>query len=254
MHYRNTILGIVLIIIIGLVVFYFLGKKNENKNDVNVTRISSSSLDNTSDSIEKQNKKPVIKEKNLSEDEVKKWVSAVWDKRHQNIKQTYGYELNVRVDDKDHLVYIAVVPTKGIEIGNFGSFRINADGELEESGYFVEGANIGDWIVVSKKYMDVSQVISKEPISYISEEDIKKVDLSSKEFAELYKEYSKKDYPIMSISEFSEKYGHSMDYDDSVWVITYDDSNVDIASISEETPRRMSNFFYTYDKYEKKLI
>lgn len=144
------------------------------------------------------------------------------------------------------------MPPKGIEIDYFGSFRINANGELEESGYFVEGANVNDWLVISTIFMDVSQNYSKEPVSSISEESIKKVDLSAKEFAELYKEYSKKDYPIMSIPQFSEEYGHSEHYDDSVWVITYNDSNIDIASISEETPRRMPNFFYTYDKYEKK--
>ncbi|MGO3732897.1 MAG: hypothetical protein ACTJHC_06920 [Vagococcus sp.] len=247
---RNRIVGIIAFIVVGLIGFYFLGTKNDNKNNVHVTKVSTSSLSITSDST--ANKQPIIKEKNLTDDEVKQWVSAVWDKRYKNIKQTYGYELNVRIDDKDHLVYIGVVPPKGIEIDSFGSFRINANGELEESGYFVEGANINDWVVISTKFMDVSQVTIKEPIGPNTEERIKKVELSAKEFAELYKEYSKKEYPIMSIPEFSEAYGHMEDYDDSIRIITYNDSNDDVASISEDTPRRMSKFFYTYDKYEKK--
>lgn len=247
---RNMIFGIIAMIITGLLFFYFLGTKNENKDNFNVISVSSTSSEKTSESTEKGIKDPEIKEKNLTEDEVKRWVGAVWDKRHANIKPTYAYELKIRSDDNDNLVYISVVPPKGIELDTFGGFRINADGELEESGYFVEGADIGDWIVVSTEFMDVSQVSSIEPIT--TEESAVKVDLSSQEFAELYKEWSNSDFPIMSMSDYSEEYGHINEYDNSIWVITYNDSASDDVTFSERTPYRMPNFYYSYDKYERK--
>lgn len=183
---RNLIFGIIAIIITGLIVFYFLGTKNENKDNANVTSVSSSSSEKTSDSTEKENKQPVIKEKNLTEDEVKQWVSAVWEKRHQNVKQVYEYEFDVRVDSKDNLVYIDLLPKNVNEIDPIGRFRINADGELEELPNYVE-ENIRDWMVVSNKFMDTSNI----PI--ISNRNQKKTvdtkDLDSEEAIKWVKNY-----------------------------------------------------------------
>lgn len=249
---RNIFFGLIILVIIVLIGFYFLGIKEERKKQ-DTSKVSTSKTSQKYKNIESEKvKQNTIKEKNLTEEEVKRWVSAVWDKRYRDIEQEYGYELNVRIDDKDNLVYIVVLPPKGIEVDSLGSFRINEHGELEESGYFIDGVNFNDWVVVSKKFMDVSDIESMEPITQMDEKEIKKVELSSEEFAELFVEWSKSELPVMSTSEYSEKYGHINEYDNSIIVITYNNSDDDKVSISEQTPYRMPEFYYTYDKFEKK--
>lgn len=183
---RNMILGIIAFIIIGLVGFYFLGTKNENKENYNVTSVTSNSSEKTNESTVSEKKENVIKEKTLPEEEVKQWVSAVWEKRHQNVKQVYEYKLDVRVDNKDNLVYIDLLPQNVNEIDPIGRFRINAKGELEELPSYVE-ADSRDWIVVSNKFMDTSSV----PI--ISNRNQKKMvdtkDLDSEEAIKWVKNY-----------------------------------------------------------------
>ncbi len=56
----------------------------------------------------------------------------------------------------------------------------------------------------------------------------------------------------MHISEYNEKYGHITEYDDSIWIIAYNDRNTETVQFSEQTPYRMASFFYTYDNSENK--
>lgn len=181
---RNMFFGIIAIIIASLIGFYFLGTKNDNRDHTIVTNVSSSSSEKKNESIVTDKKEN--KEKNLSEEEVKQWVSAVWEKRHQNVRQAYEYELDVRVDRKDNLVYIDLLPKNVNEIDPIGRFRINAKGELEELPNYVE-ENIRDWTVVSNKFMDTSNV----PI--IADRNQKKMidtkDLDSEEAIKWVKNY-----------------------------------------------------------------
>lgn len=179
---RNMIFGIIAIIIIGLVGFYFLGTKNENRENDNVTIISSNSSEKTIESTVSEKKENVIKEKNLSEEEVKQWVSAVWEKRYSKIPSYLDYKLDVKVNEKDNLVYVTVVKpsVEGGTLGLLGRLRINSKGELEEeNGY--------DWPLVSNKFMDTSSVEILENPSYEKKVDTK--DLDSEEAIKWVKNY-----------------------------------------------------------------
>lgn len=249
---RNRIVGLLIIVVMVLMGFYVIGVTSEKKENQAITQTSTTTSQSQVSSSSEE--KDISKEKNLTEAEVKQWVSAIWDKKYQNFPDTYGYELAVKLDDNDQLVYIRVLPPKGIEIDTLGGFRINAKGELEESGYYVAGANIDEWVLVSKTFMDVSQVESypvpvKESSSAVTNNLSK---LTAKEFAELFAEWKNSDYPVMDITEYTEKYGHMNEYDDSIWVITYNDRDAETVQFSEQTPYRMANFFYTFDNRENK--
>lgn len=248
---RNKIIGLIVLVLLVLVGFFAVGVLSDKKEEIPIKTATSSSSKITESTTKETTKKVVQKEKNLNQDEVKQWVSAILDKRTQNIPNQYGYELDVRVDERDKLVYISVNPPKGIEVDRMGSFRINANGELEESGYYVEGASADEWVIVSRKFMDISEVKVRETPRKVVE---KKSDVTSKQFAEIYAEYSKSEHQAMSREEYSEKYGHIKEYDDTIQIVTYNDyvREEGVVQCGIQTPMRMANSFYTYDNNEKK--
>lgn len=250
---RNRIIGFVLLLIVILVGFYVVGvrsEKTDNNYLVTKTKTSSSIKMDESFSSEKE----IVKEKNLTEEEVKQWVSAVIDKRDQDIPNKIGYELKLSTNDKDKLLYIGVAPPKGVEIDSLDSFRINANGELEESGYFVKNADINDWVVVSRKFMDVSEVKIKDVPTQLSSSEKPKVrpELTAEEFAELYAKWSNSDYPIMNLKEFEKEQEDIESYDDSSYYIVYSERDDNTAQVIIQKPFLLERSFYTYKKDEGK--
>lgn len=94
--------------------------------------------------------------KNLSEDQVKKWVSSIWIKR-KNIDLYNDHKFEIVLEKKDDDLLYATVEATDQQIDTLDSFRINKDGFLEEAGYYQSMPDKG-WIVVSKKYLDTSMV------------------------------------------------------------------------------------------------
>lgn len=245
---RNRIIGIFVVLVFILFGLFFLGvmSSKEKKNTEPLPADSLEQVDTDTNSSEQIVKEEVAKETMLSESEVKQWVSAVLDKGRPNLR----YELEVSVDDKDQLVYITVAPPKDLQIDKLGRFRINAQGELEEYGLYVNGAAYNEWVVVSKKFMDVSEVSAPEAnagrVNQGSE------NLTAQEFASLYAQWSGSNFPLMHVDEYQARYGDRHEFDDSVWVIGYNDRDDHTVQLSEMTPYRMSKFFYTYDNQERK--
>lgn len=164
----SRIIGIIaLVVIIGAVLFV-LGTRESNSKNTDKSPITSSSssevvYSSQSDSTEiKESRK---KEVSLTNHQVEEWVSAVWDKRHQNYPDLKDKRLNIRTDDTDKLVYIDVLPPRDKEVDKYSVFRINAKGELEESGYFNQNGGINNWVVVSREFMDTSEVDVKPKIT-----------------------------------------------------------------------------------------
>lgn len=247
---RNRLIGIGLFLVAVLIGFYVIGiqaNKKDNNLPIAKTANSSSSFE------ENSSREPEpVKEKNLTEEEVKQWVSAVIDKRDQDIPNKIGYELELSTNDKDKLLYIGVEPPKGVEIDSLDSFRINANGELEESGYFVKNADINEWVVVSRKFMDVSEVKIKDVPTQLSSSEKPKVrpELTAEEFAELYAKWSNSDYPIMNLKEFEKEQEDIESYDDSSYYIVYSERDDNTAQFMVQRAFTIEKSFYTYKRNE----
>lgn len=143
-----------------------------------VKSVSSSTLESMNQSLQPiiETKESRKKEVSLTNNQVKEWVSAVWNKQHQNHPEFKNFRMNIRSDDKDKLVYIDVLPPRDKEVDKYSVFRINAKGELEESGYYNQNGGFNDWVIISREFMDTSEVDVKPEI--VNED--KKKDSSSR--------------------------------------------------------------------------
>lgn len=250
---RNRMIGFGMLLVVVLIGFYVIGVRSDNKDNTSLTaNTTNSSPNKVTESF--SNEKEIVKEKNLTEEEVKQWVSAVIDKRDQNIPNNIGYDLQLKSNDKDKLLYIRVAPPKGIEIDSLGSFRINANGELEESGYFVKDVDVNDWVVVSRKFMDVSEVKIKEVPTQPNSSENQSIrhDLTAEEFAKLYAKWSDSDYQILNSEEFMQVQENIKDSDDFDYYIVYSERDNNTAQIIIEQPFLLERSFYTYKKDEGK--
>lgn len=141
-------ISLAIILFVILLSLLYLGNKSPKESPVTKkTNISSSSTKQTETS---ETTEEVVKETNLSEDELKKWVMAVLD---LTPPPPTKYILKVRVDDTDKLAYIHV----GIDqLDGAGTFRVNAKGQLEYLPRMGQATGSSQWILMSDKYMDTS--------------------------------------------------------------------------------------------------
>ncbi|MGX6970233.1 hypothetical protein [Vagococcus bubulae] len=164
---RLSIVGVLIIVMAGLV---FGIKKNETKRTMpssNVTAIqtSQSTSEVGSTEIETTTESSMIDEKNLTTYQMKRWVGAVWEKRFENFPDLQDYRLTICSDEKDRLVYIDVLPPEDKQVDKYCVFRINENGQLEISGYYLGKGDVTGWEVISDKYMDTTNVEVKPKIS-----------------------------------------------------------------------------------------
>ena len=135
-------------------------KKEENsfsaKNSSTIKETPTSTETPTSSPSNKVAETTEVDTKNLSEEQVKRWIASIWIKR-KNIDPFNDPKFEIILETKeDGLLYASVEATHE-QIDTLDSFRINSDGFLEESGYFLSMPDKG-WIVVSKNYLDTSLV------------------------------------------------------------------------------------------------
>lgn len=89
-------------------------------------------------------------ETNLSAAELEKWVMSILDLLPPPPTR---YILNVNVDETDNLAYIRV----GIDqLDSLGTFRVNAQGELEVNGPITGVMGRANWTLISEKYLDTT--------------------------------------------------------------------------------------------------
>lgn len=162
-----SISGILVIVIIGLVIGIKKIESNNTPASSNstavTTRQSTSTVDSTS--IETTTESSLIDEKNLTTNQMKQWVGAVWEKRFENFPDLQDYRLTLRSDEKDRLVYIDVLPPEDKQVDKYCVFRINEEGKLEISGYYLGTGNVTGWEMISDKFMDTSKVEVKPKTS-----------------------------------------------------------------------------------------
>lgn len=124
------------------------------------TQVESTSSSQTNDSNE-------VDTKNLTTEQVEKWVASIWIKRN-NFDLLNDPKYKIVVEKKeDNLIY-ANVEAAQVQIDTLDVFRINSDGYLEEAGYF-QSMPDRDWIVVSKKYLDTSMVNENKPKTEVAD-------------------------------------------------------------------------------------
>lgn len=132
------------ILIIVVISLYFMGQKG-SKEENKLSTISSSS----SSKIRISSEKNKLEETQLSTDELEKWVMSVLEYAPTPPSK---YILDTYIDDKDNLAYVSV----GVyQTDGFGTFRVNTKGQLE----YKPQMYMGDWILMSEKYMDTSIAI-----------------------------------------------------------------------------------------------
>lgn len=117
---------------------------------------TASTTESTMDSTTETSKEAAVDTRNLTADQMKQWVAAIWLKRKNiDLLQDPKYEIVLETKE-DKLLYASVKATQ-VQIDTLDSFRVNSEGFLEESGYFLSKPDQG-WIVVSKEYLDTSLV------------------------------------------------------------------------------------------------
>ncbi|MGO2099750.1 hypothetical protein [Vagococcus salmoninarum] len=91
----------------------------------------------------------------LSEEQVITWAEAVTKERNRQslLYDNANYQLAVRLKE-DGFVYIEVVSHSQV----IDLFRINGAGQLEESGSYLAGVEEDSWQVISKGYLDITEV------------------------------------------------------------------------------------------------
>lgn len=120
---------------------------------------TASTTESTMDSTTETSKEAAVDTRNLTADQMKQWVAAIWLKRKNiDLLQDPKYEIVLETKE-DKLLYASVKATQ-VQIDTLDSFRVNSEGFLEEAGYYLSKPDQG-WIVVSKEYLDTSLV---EPV------------------------------------------------------------------------------------------
>lgn len=159
--------GLLVIMIVGMIIGIKKNESNQTMPSSNVAAIQTSQSTSEVDSteIETTTESSMIDEKNLTTDQMKRWVGAVWEKRFENFPDLQDYRLTIRSDEKDRLVYIDVLPPKDKQVDKYCVFRVNENGQLEISGYYLGKGDVTGWEVISDKYMDTTNVEVKPKIS-----------------------------------------------------------------------------------------
>lgn len=159
--------GLLVIMIVGMIIGIKKNESNQTMPSSNVAAIQTSQSTSEVDSteIETTTESSMIDEKQLTTDQIKQWVGAVWEKRFENFPDLQDYRLTIRSDEKDRLVYIDVLPPENKQVDKYCVFRINENGQLEISGYYLGKGDVTGWEVISDKYMDTTNVEVKSKIS-----------------------------------------------------------------------------------------
>ena len=159
--------GLLVIMIVGMIIGIKKNESNQTMPSSNVAAIQTSQSTSEVDStkIETTTESSMIDEKQLTTDQIKQWVGAVWEKRFENFPDLQDYRLTIRSDEKDRLVYIDVLPPKDKQVDKYCVFRVNENGQLEISGYYLGKGDVTGWEVISDKYMDTTNVEVKPKIS-----------------------------------------------------------------------------------------
>ncbi|MCI0130018.1 hypothetical protein [Vagococcus sp. CY53-2] len=159
--------GLLVIMIVGMIIGIKKNESNQTMPSSNVAAIQTSQSTSEVDStkIETTTESSMIDEKQLTTDQIKQWVGAVWEKRFENFPDLQDYRLTIRSDEKDRLVYIDVLPPENKQVDKYCVFRTNENGQLEISGYYLGKGDVTGWEVISDKYMDTTNVEVKPKIS-----------------------------------------------------------------------------------------
>ena len=159
--------GLLVIMIVGMIIGIKKNESNQTMPSSNVAAIQTSQSTSEVDStkIETTTESSMLDETNLTTDQMKRWVGAVWEKRFENFPDLQDYRLTIRSDEKDRLVYIDVLPPKDKQVDKYCVFRVNENGQLEISGYYLGKGDVTGWEVISDKYMDTTNVEVKPKIS-----------------------------------------------------------------------------------------
>lgn len=141
-------ISIISVLVIILLTLLSLGNKSSKEPTVAKTTESTSTT--TQQVSSSDTSTSVVKETNLSEEDLKKWVMAILD---LTPPPPTRYILTVKIDETDNLAYINAEVD---QLDGAGTFRVNAKGQLEYMPYMGQFTGVDEWILMSDKYMDTT--------------------------------------------------------------------------------------------------
>lgn len=141
-------LSIISILVIILLTLLYLG--NKSSKEPTIEKITESTSTTSQQASNSDTSTSIVKETNLSEEELKRWVMAILD---LTTPPPTKYILTVKIDETDNLAYIHV----GVDqLDGAGTFRVNAKGQLEYMPYMGQFTGVEEWILMSEKFMDTT--------------------------------------------------------------------------------------------------
>lgn len=228
-------------IIILLIGYYFLINKRENNKVI----LNDSLIVNQESSFNQEN---------LSEEEIKKWVSTVLEVMYADVEEISEYFIEVGYDGVEDLTYITV--ESDFDIEPLTVFRINSFGELEESGNYLDTLDDDEWFYVSSQFMDIKDIPKKGAPKSIEEKINSGTKITSREFTELYAEFSQSTYPATNMKDYVEEYAYRDYGEETIEVPTYDNENFKKEEGTVvcviQTNTKPSDFYYLYNNKNRK--
>lgn len=147
---KKIIKWISIISVLVIILLTLLSLGNKSSKEPTVAKTTESTSTTTQQVSSSDTSTSVVKETNLSEEDLKKWVMAILD---LTPPPPTRYILTVKIDETDNLAYINAEVD---QLDGAGTFRVNAKGQLEYMPYMGQFTGVDEWILMSDKYMDTT--------------------------------------------------------------------------------------------------
>lgn len=239
---KKTILKYILssMIILSIGYYFLINKRENNKVILNDSLIV--------------NQESSFNQKDLSEEEIKEWASTVLEVMYADVEEMYEFFIEVGYDGVEDLTYITV--ESDFDTEPLTVFRINTVGELEESGKYLDTLDDDEWIYVSSQFMDIKDIPKRENPKSVEERISSGTKITSREFTELYAEFSQSTYPATNMKDYVEGYAYRDYGEETIEVPTYDNENLKKEEGTVvcviQTNTKPSDFYYLYNNKNRK--
>lgn len=123
-----------------------------------------------------------VNSNNISDEKIRSEVANIVDNKWKNASQKHPYEIVINRDTPEKGIINIVVNPTDVQTDAIDAFRINKNGELEESSRFVPPYKMGDWIPIDtatqtqadevRNIMIKNQNLDPNVLNSISDEEI----------------------------------------------------------------------------------
>lgn len=123
-----------------------------------------------------------VNSNNISDEKIRSEVANIVDNKWKNASQKHPYEIVINRDTPEKGIINIIVNPTDVQTDAIDAFRINKNGELEESSRFVPPYKMGDWIPIDtatqtqadevRNIMIQNQNLDPNVLNSISDEEI----------------------------------------------------------------------------------